>query len=178
MAKQILKPVIFVRGKYGYYSQNTFQQNLLLKAMQVTVDPRELRKMTGLRTVAALYRTLDKLAIRREYQEALAMHGLTVDNLVKGLKQLLDSTKDQKIKLQIYTLLFKTLGIDQYVMEEDGDDSSWELMKNLQKSAAEKQAEKNIYEVKEYEVAVPSVPKEEEKKEKIERETARSIYGI
>ena len=37
-----LKPVSFVKGQYGYYRDNTFQQNLLLKAMLITQDPQEL----------------------------------------------------------------------------------------------------------------------------------------
>lgn len=179
--KQInLKPVTFVQGKCGYYSQRAFQQNLLLKAMQITVDPYELRRMAGLHTVAEVYRTLDKLAIRQEYQEALAIHGLTIDNLVKGIKNALDSTKDEKVKLQIYALLLKTLGIDQYTVKDtNNDDASWELMKSLQKSIGEKEMTKDYgYETKEYEVVVPSIPKEEKIKEERERETARAIYGI
>jgi len=45
---------------------------LLLKALKVTQDPTELKKMIGVKTVAEVYRTLDKLSLRKEYHKALA----------------------------------------------------------------------------------------------------------
>jgi len=78
-----LKPVTFIKGEYNYSRQNDLQQKLLLKAMQVTSDPNELKKMAGLKTVADVYRTLDKLAMRKEYHEALSRQGIDL-----GVKQI------------------------------------------------------------------------------------------
>ena len=81
------KPVVFVQGsRSGFYSQNTFAQNLLLKALSKGVtDPQELKKIAGLKRVADVYRTLDKMAIRKEYHESLAAAGISLDYIVSEL---------------------------------------------------------------------------------------------
>ena len=39
-----LKPVSFSGGAYNFYRDDKFKQNLLLKALTVTSDPKELKK--------------------------------------------------------------------------------------------------------------------------------------
>ena len=75
------RPVVFVGGNgqksSSFYNQNTYAQNLLLKALsQGVTDPQELKKISGLNRIADVYRSLDKLAIRREYHEALVANGV------------------------------------------------------------------------------------------------------
>ena len=66
------KPIITYQGKTGYYRENSYVQNPLLKALtQGITDPKELRKISGLGKVADVYRTLDKMALRKEYHKAL-----------------------------------------------------------------------------------------------------------
>jgi len=79
MNKKPLKPVIFVQGKYAYNDQNTTQQIMLLKALKVTQDPKKLQQLIGVKTVADVYRTLDKIAMRTDYLAALAENGITFD---------------------------------------------------------------------------------------------------
>ena len=69
MKEKKYKPVTFVKGEIGYYRDNKLQQNLLLKAMQITDNPKELRKAIGVKAVADVVRTLDKLTIRKEYHD-------------------------------------------------------------------------------------------------------------
>ena len=40
-----LKPVVFVKGEYGYTAQNTTQQIMLLRALKITQDPKKLREI-------------------------------------------------------------------------------------------------------------------------------------
>ncbi len=82
--KKKLKPVIFIEGDNSFYRENRFAQNLLLKALSSGVtDPQELRKVAGLKSVADVYRTLDKMAIRKEYHAALAEQGMTLEFITK-----------------------------------------------------------------------------------------------
>ena len=70
--KTRLRPVVYTTNTFKRGSQNTAQQIFLLKALQITQDPKKLRDMIGVKTVADVYRTLDKIAMRKEYHEALS----------------------------------------------------------------------------------------------------------
>ena len=125
--KKQLKPVIFLKGKYNYHGQNLFQQNLLLKALQVTTDVNELKKMIGVKTVAEVYRTLDKIAIRKEYHEALLRNEIDLDSIVKGIKDVCtDENESGAIKLKGWQVLLKSLGLDNYSDIEKESRNSWE----------------------------------------------------
>ena len=52
-----LKPIVFIKSKYPYNQENEFKQNLLLKALQITHNPKALKEMIGVRSVADVYRT-------------------------------------------------------------------------------------------------------------------------
>ena len=171
-----LKPVIFLKGSYGrYYNQNLFQQNLLLKALQVTADPHKLRDLIGVKTVAEVYRTLDKLAIRKEYHEALLRHGVDLDSIVKGIKEVSQTDESAAIRLKAYQTLLKSLGLDEY-REKDGEGGKgWEdiVMKSIDKEETKKL---KAIEVDEYEVIKPIVPEEAKQKQKEDREAGEQLY--
>lgn len=172
-----LKPITFKKGEFSFNRQNVFQQNLLLKALQVTTDPKKLRDMAGLKSIAEVYRTLDKLAIRKEYHEALAKHGVDLEYLVQGIKSVCDDkmTKPGE-KLKGLQLFLKSLGLDEY-KEVEGSQAGWEdaLIKAIE-SGKEKNEEKDSKVIEVYDVKVPKIPEEE--KRAIEKETkiGKSIY--
>lgn len=99
---------------------------LLLKALKVTQDPKELKRMIGVRKVADVYRTLDKLSLRKEYHKALEDKGLTFDYIVQGIKDVATGkfTKDD-VKLKAFLALLKSLGMDKYEESTTGG-GSWE----------------------------------------------------
>ena len=121
-----LKPVIFTDGNSKKkHRNNTHMQTLLLKALSEGVsDVKELKEITGAKTSMEVFRTLDKLSLRREYQAALAKSGLTMDKLVGNLKDLMDTGSD-KVRLGATQTVMKSLGLDKYEKEEDNG-KNWE----------------------------------------------------
>jgi len=171
-----LKPVILFNGKYNYNGKNDFQQRILLKALQVTTDPNELRKLAGLKTVAEVYRTLDKLSIRKEYHEALARAGISLDLVVDGIKDICVNGSSDKVKLSGWLALLKTIGLDEYKENAEGVGATWEEMVRdvAQEEMASDKKEDNI--IKDYEVNVPPTPKDEIEIEKEEKSGGVSLY--
>ncbi len=167
-----LKPVIYIKGMGSYYSQNLFQQNLLLKALQVTADPYELKKLVGFKTVAEVYRTLDKLAIRREYHEALLRHGVDLDTIVKGIKNVAEFSFDNAVKLKAYQVLLKSLGLDEYKESGSEDKGGWE---NIIKLAMEEEKNKKLT-LPEYKVIEPVIPDNVKIKQEEEQKIGEELY--
>jgi len=150
-----LKPVVFVQGKYAYNAQNTTQQIMLLKALRVTSDPKKLRELIGVKTVAEVYRTLDKIAMRKEYHAALAQQGITFDYVVKNVKDVIDNAQKDSDKLSGLNMLLKSIGLDKY--EETAiSGGGWEDAILKINSAAEEKGE--TPKVAEYEVTEPIMP--------------------
>lgn len=172
-----LRPVIFVKGEYNYHRQNLFQQNLLLKALQVTSDPVELKKMAGLKTVAEVYRTLDKMAIRREYHEALVRQGLDLDTITTGMKELTKSPNDG-VKLKAYQALMKSIGIDEYKESMNENSRGWEdiVREHMEKKPSGLIETTDVREVEKYEVKIPEVPADEKIKREAETKTGITLY--
>ena len=172
------KPVTFVGGGNLFHSQNTYAQNILLKALsQGVTDPNELRKIAGLNKVADVYRSLDKLAIRKEYHEALVENGVDLDFITKGLKRLAEEGTD-KIQLGSFNTLLKSIGLDKYEKQEESG-KSWE--EEILKVAKVKDdvIDGEIIEdkVKDYKVIVPEIPAEELTRQIEEKKLGRDLYG-
>lgn len=178
--KQKLLPVIYTTNSYRTKrgAQNTTQQIMLLKALQVTNDPKKLRDMIHARSVAEVYRTLDKMAMRKEYHDALARAGISFDTIAATLNDvMIDGEKDGDRVKAAQTLL-KSLGMEKYDGEE-ASSSTWEeeLLKTL-----EKEDKKNSAQALpapgpiEYEVAVPEPPAEVAKQRREDANMVKSIY--
>jgi len=64
-----LKPIILTGDGFGqnvFYKNNEYAQNILLKALSSGItDVQELRRLAGLKSAVDVYRTLDKIAIRK-----------------------------------------------------------------------------------------------------------------
>lgn len=168
-----LKPVVFVRGKYAYNNQNTTQQIMLLKALKITQDPKKLREMIGVKAVADVYRTLDKIAMRKEYHGALAKNGITFDYVVSGIKREIDTAEKASDRLAGLNMILKSIGLDKY--EETAiHGGGWEdALLKIKSEQEEKQLPPAVVE---YEVHVPEMPEEIRlKKEKANAE-GRTLY--
>ena len=152
-----LKPVVFVQGHYAYNNQNTGQQIMLLNALKVTQDPKKLREMIGVKTVAEVYRTLDKIAMRKEYHSALAKAGITFDYVVENVKSVIDNAEKDSDRLNGLNMILKSIGLDKYEETALGG-GGWEDVLLKLNEDAEKQGK--VIEVQEYKVIEPEMPEE------------------
>lgn len=174
-----LKPLVFEYSSALRFRRNCHRQNLLLKALsQGIVNPEELRRATGFKKMADVYRTLDKLSIRKEYHEALVKCGLSLEVIVQGIKDLCETSKHDSVKLQGYQLLLKSLGLDKYEKEEEAGKNWEETILKLTEQQIKKQLNQNTIEGKvvEYEVNEPPTPDLEQKRREEEKKMATQLY--
>ena len=188
MKKEKLKPIVFIEGDRQFYRENKFAQNILLKALSDGItDINELRKLVGLRSAADVYRTLDKMAIRKEYHAALTRGGLDLDYLVGNIKSIIDSTDTDGIKLKAVQTLLRSLGLDKYEKQEDTG-KGWEeaVIKAIEKKGKPKEIIEGEFEekkeveelgVKDYEVNLPPMPEDEKKKHDEGDKLGEELYG-
>jgi len=174
--KTKLKPVVFTYGPNDYHRDNKLQQNLLIKALQYTTDINELKKAAGLKTAAEVYRTLDKIAIRKEFHEALAIHDLSLYKIVGGIKEICELSRFDSARLRGYQILLKALGLSDY-REETPSSEGWEdlVLKKVAKeleSGSEKKEAVEAY----YQVVEPEVPESAKERIKEEQEVGKSLY--
>ena len=143
---------------------------LLLKALKITQDPKQLKEMIGVRTVAEVYRTLDKLAMRKEYHEALSREGISFDYIIQGIKQEAESGDKSSDRLKAFQILLKSLGMEKYEDTQIAG-GSWE--DELLRIDAAKNEDNAVVDIApaDYDVITPVLPesvriiKEKEKKE-------------
>lgn len=167
-----LKPVIFINGQYGYNAQNTTQQILLLKALRITDDPKKLKQMIGVRSMADVYRTLDKIVMRKEYHAVLAKLGISFDYIVGNLKKEIDTGEKASDRLKALSILLKSIGLDKYEETTVGG-GGWEDAL-LKLTEGKKSEEKN--EDVEYEVIQPVIPESIRIAKEKEKQEGRSLY--
>ena len=168
-----LKPVIFVQGKYQYNTQNTARQVMLLNALKITQDPKKLRQLIGVKTVADVFRELDKIAMRKEYHSALTKAGISFDYVVKGIKSEIDSGDKSSDRLNALNMILKSLGMDKYE-ESATTKGSWE--EELLKLSSPEDVNIPPLEIAPYEVPVPEMPEHIRlAKEKANKE-AKGLY--
>ena len=175
-----LKPVVYTSNTFQRGAQNTTQQIMLLKAMQITQDPKKLRQMIGVKTVADVYRTLDKMSMRKEFFGALNDNGITFDYVVKGLKDLADTSGD-KIRLAAFQTILRAMGIDKYEGDTGAGSGSWEetLLSKLEEEKEKKALGDGTIAgeiVPEYEVDIPEVPEHIKAQRASEEDLTGSIY--
>ena len=167
-----LKPVIFIEGEKSRYRENTHMQTLLLKALSEGVtDIKELKKIAGAKTATEVYQTLDKLALRREYHQALAGAGISMDNIVKGIRDIAFGSSSDATKLKALQTLLRSLGLEKYEKEEDSGKSWEESIMQLSKG---KEIDK-LSEV--YEVNNPKIPDLVKIRQEEEKKLSEELYG-
>lgn len=161
-----LKPVVFVQGKYAYNGQNSTQQMMLLKALRITQDPKKLRELIGVKTVADVYRTLDKIAIRKEYHSALAKNGLSFDYIVGGIKNEIDNAKKASDRLAGLKMILQSIGMDKYSETAIGGGGWEDIVEKMAVDAENKTEEEKQAELIEYKVVQPEIPESVKKAKK------------
>jgi len=144
--------------------------------MQVTNDPKKLKQMIGVKTVAEVYRTLDKLSIRKEYHDALDRSGFSLDKVVKGLQDIAENSEKDDTKLKAYQTIMKSVGLDKYETADASEGGSWEeeLMKTVGK--AEKAVMSETLDDS-YVVEEPEIPDSVKHIREEEDALTKSIYG-
>lgn len=169
-----LKPIITNSTKFRHNAPQSAEQIILLKAMQVTQDPQKLRQMMGVRTVSEVYRTLDKLAMRKEFHASLSRAGFTLDSIVKGIQQIAIGSEKDDTRLKAYQIILKSIGLDKYDASDTPSGGTWEeeLLKSIEK---DKETAKLLE--AEYEVAQPVVPERMRALREAEDELTKNIYG-
>jgi len=172
MEETKLKPVTFVSGRYQHNAQNTTQQIMLLNALKITQDPKKLREMIGVRTVADVFRTLDKIAMRKEYHRALDKQGISFDYVVEKLKEGIENSGKAGDRLKALAMLMKSIGMDKYEETSVGG-GSWEdaLIK-----ASETNTRPAIDIAGDYEVIQPEMPESMKLIKSKEQSAGKSLY--
>jgi len=172
-----LRPVVYTTNTFKRGAQNTAQQMFLLKALQITQDPEKLRQMMGVKSVAEVYRTLDKLAMRKEYHEALARAGLSFDYIVGGIKGVADGGYKDSDRLKAFQILLKSVGMDEYKENAGSISGTWEeeLLKRIEEDKKNKITPALVASMQ-YEVNQPIVPESARIAQEEEDEMTSSIY--
>jgi hypothetical protein len=173
-----LKPVVYSTDRYNRGAQNTAQQMFLLKALKITQDPKKLRDMLGVKSVAEVYRTLDKLAMRKEYHAALAKAGISFDYIAGGIKKIADGGTKDSDKLNALKTLLKSVGMDEYKEESTAMTGTWEelLLKKIEENKDSGKPALGSATPTKYEVKQPVIPESARKAQEEEREMTSSIY--
>jgi len=153
-----LKPVIYTNNVLKRHAPDKTRQLFLLKALQITQDPQKLKEMIGVKTVAEVFRTLDKISIRRGYHDALEKNGISMDFIVAGIKDIAVGAMRDQDKLNAYKTLLKSVGLDDYNTESGAAQGTWEeiLLKKIEEG--KEKEEKAVSVIEEYEVKFPEVP--------------------
>lgn len=175
--KTRLRPIVYTSNKHESGRQNTTQQMLLLKALQVTQDPEKLRQMLGMQKVAEVYRTLDKLQMRKEYHDALAEAGISFGFIVKGIKGIAETGFKDGDKLKAYQTFLKSVGMDTYKEDSTALTGTWEelLLKKIEENKAN-EAAPQLSTPPTYQVRLPVVPEAVKKAQEEEKEMTSTLY--
>lgn len=176
------RPISFSTITKGKFSPKVFQQNLLLKALRYTNDLNDLKKVAHFHTEAEVLRTLDKLAIRKEYHEALAKNGMGPDAIVAGIKDVALTADKAGDRLKAYTTILKSLGLDTYDTAEEGGKDWEEILLKINDRERE-DADKllasggtSVIEGQVYEVKIPEIPESVRVQKEKDKSIEQSIY--
>jgi len=183
--KPRFKPVILNEAKSRFYAPNLLAQNILLKGLADGItDVDELKRLAGLKSATEVYRTLDKMSIRKEYHEALGRSGIGFDYLLKNIKDIIEWSKSDSVKLQAIQTLMRSIGVDKY---EDAQvqTKSWEeaVIQAVEKAEDTKRllgdnaiTDDDIDINVDYEVHEPEITKTEEDIRNADDDAGKKLY--
>ena len=117
------------------------------------------------------------MAIRREYHEALANAGMTLDYVVGEIKDIIGKTNSDGTKLKALQTILRSIGLDKYEKQEDSG-KTWEEV--ILKAIEEKdRASVEVIEIstEEYEVKQPKIPESAKNRMEEEKKLADELYG-
>lgn len=152
-------------------------QKRIYNALQATGDPMKLKEIIGAKTVAEVYRTLDKLTIRREFHDALTKAGITFEFLIEGIKREAIGGDKSMDRLKAYEMLLKTLGLDKYDDVNTSATSSWEERLLTAIKGHESVLEEDVTPagIADYTVIAPQVPQSAQDRKKTSDEMEKSL---
>ena len=155
------------------YKDNIRQQNLLLKGFLLTSNLVEAGQYAGIKRKVDLYRTFDRLSVRKDYQEALMEEGITPSFLAKSLKFKVENEDKDATQLEALKVLLRSMGLDKYEKEEE-ESKGWEQAvtdymdnQNLLPTAPKK----TVYEVKR-----PEIPESARKAREEDSVLGKELY--
>ena len=176
-----LKPIIFIQGDKEFYRENNFAQNIILKGLSDGVtNINELRKMAGLRCAADVFRTLDKLTIRKEYHEALGANGIDLNYITRGIKNIAEKADKDAVKLKAFQMLLRSLGLERYEADDETGKNWEETIISAFDDGDGKIKEEDAPKLEEieadYAVVVPKIPESVKKRQVAEKKLAKELY--
>jgi hypothetical protein len=160
-----------LRGK----NNSTF----LLKALKLSASPDKMKQLMGVKAVAEVFSTLDKISIRKALHQSLHAFDLDFNYVAKNLKDLGDHAND-KVRLGVMQTLLKTMGMDKYDTPDSGGGGDWEevLMRKIEEG---KQGAIDLpasdVSFPEYEVFEPTMPEDVAAIKKHEDDIGEELYG-
>jgi len=171
-----LRPAIFMTGQYNYSRSNVVQEGLLLKAMSISDDPKMWRRMAGISTMSTLWRTLNKMSIRKEYHEELVKNGVDLGEIVRGITNIAKNGEKESNRLRAWQAILRSLGLDEYKVEEGAGQKGWEdalrdILEKGDEGSVKKLNSPVVYDVKE-----PEIPEEERIRMEEERKIGEGLY--
>jgi hypothetical protein len=121
-------------------------------------------------------KTLDKLAIRKEFHDALERNGLDIQSIVAGIQNICVTAEKDDTRLKGYQTILKAVGLDKYETDDSGGKNWEELLVKLNEVENKKlEPAKGVTEAK-YEVIQPTIPDDVKKRLEKDREVGKSIY--
>jgi hypothetical protein len=187
-----IKPVTFVSTSYRPHSQgNSAEPTFFQRALKITQDPEQIKQMIGVKAVADVFNTLDnldKMSIRKEYNQALSDCGIDFKFIVKGIKKECKHADKSVDKLKAYQMLLKSMGMDSYDDKKVDGGGGWEdaLQKLVKGKESSKKTQVIVGDVEEegsiednaieYEVKLPTMPDSVKKRKLLELEEGKSLY--
>lgn len=165
------KPIVFVTGVYGNAQKSVSQQLMFLRAMNAAEDPKKFKQVIRARAAVDVFRTIDKIALRKEWHSALERNGIDFDLVLRTLKQEMLTGEKGSDRIQAAKTIIKSMGLDKY---EDSSISggSWEdeILKASEATA-------NLpLPGEDYDVKQPHIPDHIKKQRKDQNDLGRSLY--
>lgn len=149
---------------------------MILKALPHTDDLDDLKKVAQFHSKTQVLRTLDKLAIRKEFHEALEKYGLDIQSIVRELKEICMNSEREDTRLRGLQTVLRAVGLEKYEVAESVKNDWEELLLKIGESE-NKQLEpgtkaKDII----YEVTEPAIPDSAKQQLQKDRTVGGSIY--
>lgn len=155
------------------YKNNERQQNLLLKGVMLTGNLIDAGKYAGIKRTVDLYRTWDRLSMRKDYHLALMEQEIDLNWLVGKLKNQAENADKDSVRLEALKIILRSLGLDKYEKEEETS-KGWEqaLANYVEKQdALPSPAKKTVYDVK-----TPQIPESAKKIREEDNTLGKELY--
>lgn len=158
----------FKRGKAG--QAGIKRQNLLLKGMMIHGNMDKATHFAGIRSAVELYRTFDRIQLRRGYHEALADEDVDLRWIVNRIKKHADSPNGQ-VALSGLRMLLGSLGLNRYDVAEEGHKNWEDTLLQLSESYDSKEQPLTAYKVN-----PPQVPEASKLMRQKENKIGKELY--